>query len=88
MLKSLLLGCLALVAAGCATQSRTRPDTQAQTTPAGCTRDTGTRLPADKGTSRCDALGRSYSAEEIRNTGATDVGTALHFLDPSITVHH
>jgi hypothetical protein len=88
MLKTLLLGSLVLVAAGCATQSATRPETQAQITPAGCTQDTGTHLPPDKAAGRCAGFGRSYSGEEIRNTGATDVGMALHFLDPSITVHH
>lgn len=92
MLKSLLLGsCLALVTAGCATQSPTRPETQAKaatTAPAGCTRDTGTRLPADPNVQRCAGLGRSYSQSDIRNTGQTDVGSALQMLDPSISVHH
>jgi hypothetical protein len=31
---------------------------------------------------------RSFSGEEIRNTGATSFGAALRQLDPSISINH
>jgi hypothetical protein len=49
-----------------------------------CLKDTGTRIPA--GSSECSAIGRSYSSDEMRRTGATTTGGALQLLDPSITV--
>jgi hypothetical protein len=36
---------------------------------------------------KCSAFGRSYTSDDVRNTGATQVGDALQMLDPSITVH-
>ena len=51
-----------------------------------CIRDTGSHIPPPKG--QClPVAGNSYSAQDIRRTGATDVGHALQMLDPSITVH-
>jgi hypothetical protein len=52
-----------------------------------CLRDTGSLIPPKKG----DCLpvaGRSYSRDELRNTGAIDNAHALQMLDPSITLGH
>ena len=49
--------------------------------------DTATRLPP-----RPDACAtgnvRTYSGEQLEQTGATQVGDALHYLDPEITIVH
>ena len=51
-----------------------------------CIRDTGSHIPPPKG--QClPVAGNSYSQEDIRRTGATDVGRALQMLDPAVTVH-
>jgi hypothetical protein len=52
-----------------------------------CLRSTGSLIPPKKG----DCLpvaGRSYSRDELRNTGAIDNAHALQMLDPSITLGH
>lgn len=51
-----------------------------------CIRDTGSLIPPPKG--QClPVAGNSYSQEDIRRTGATNVGQALRMLDPAVTVH-
>lgn len=47
---------------------------------------TGSRIPLSPGD--CAAFGRSYSDEQLRQTGQTEVGPALQMLDPDITVRH
>ena len=52
-----------------------------------CLRNTGSLIPPKKG----DCLpvaGRSYSHDELRNTGAIDNAHALQMLDPSISLGH
>ena len=50
-----------------------------------CIRDTGSLIRPKPG--HCLPVpGRSYTQEEIRNTGETRIGPALEKLDPSITV--
>lgn len=52
-----------------------------------CLRSTGSLIPPKKG----DCLpvaGRSYSHDELRNTGAIDNAHALQMLDPSISLGH
>lgn len=52
-----------------------------------CLRQTGSLVPPKKG----DCLpvaGRSYSRDELRNTGAIDNAHALQMLDPSISLGH
>jgi hypothetical protein len=51
-----------------------------------CIQSTGSHIPPPKG--QClPVAGNSYSQQDIRRTGATDVGQALQMLDPSVTVH-
>ncbi len=52
-----------------------------------CLRSTGSLIPPKEG----DCLpvaGRSYSHDELRNTGAIDNAHALQMLDPSISLGH
>jgi len=48
---------------------------------------TGSRIARHDGNCAANP-GRSYDEEQIRQTGATDLGQALQLLDPSITVNH
>lgn len=51
-----------------------------------CIRDTGSHIPPKKG--QClPVAGNSYSQQDIRRTGATNIGRALQMLDPSVTLH-
>lgn len=50
-----------------------------------CVRDTGSHLRPPKG--KClPVAGNSYTQEDIRRTGAMNVGQALQMLDPSVRV--
>jgi hypothetical protein len=80
LLRIIAAGAAAAILAGCAaTTAKTMPDEPA------CMTETGSRIPA-KGDA-CTGIGRSYSNDEIRNTGATSAADALRLLDPSVTVH-
>ena len=76
-----------LIVAGCAaTAQNVKPGAERSAAVAKdptCLTDTGIRFRD----TQCSAIGRSYSSDDIRNTGATQVGDALQLLDPSITVH-
>ncbi|MGH8182820.1 MAG: hypothetical protein ACREPH_04085 [Rhodanobacteraceae bacterium] len=51
-----------------------------------CIRDTGSHIPPPKG--QClPVAGNSYNQQDIKRTGATNIGQALQMLDPSVTVH-
>jgi len=50
-----------------------------------CLKDTGTRIPQKA--RPCSTAGHSYTDNDIKQTGASSVGDALHLLDPSITIH-
>jgi hypothetical protein len=49
-----------------------------------CPKATGSRLPHE--TTQCAAFGRSYTGEDLKQTGKTSLGDALRMLDPAITV--
>lgn len=49
-----------------------------------CIRNTGSLIPAKKGQCLQAVTGRSYSQQELRNTGAINNAQALRMLDPSI----
>lgn len=53
-----------------------------------CVRSTGSHLPPPKGQSCLPVMGRSYSQQDIQNTGANDIGQALRMLDPSVRIGH
>ncbi|QNK00330.1 hypothetical protein [Dyella telluris] len=50
-----------------------------------CLQTTGSLIPAKQGTC-LSVMGRSYSQQDIKNTGSPTLGPALEQLDPSITV--
>lgn len=50
-----------------------------------CLQSTGSLIPAKPGTC-LPVAGRSYSSQDIQNTGSPTLGPALQQLDPSITV--
>jgi hypothetical protein len=52
-----------------------------------CLQQTGSLIPPKKGAC-LPVAGRSYSGEELRNTGAIDNAHALQMLDPSISLGH
>jgi hypothetical protein len=71
---------------GCATTAenvKPKPAISAAADPS-CLTATGSLIAE---TSKCRGIGRSYSSEDIKSTGATSAGDALAVLDPSITVH-
>ncbi|WP_293387342.1 hypothetical protein [Nevskia sp.] len=61
-----------------------RNDGDAETRQPNCVRDTGTRIKSKK-RDCLGVAGRSYSAEELRQTGETNPLDALRRMDPSIT---
>lgn len=77
---------LSFALAACATTGTPGPTASTQAAgsqpPAGCVADTATRLPTTA--HQCAAFGHTWTQQDIRNTGATDVGQALSLLDPSI----
>jgi hypothetical protein len=76
-----------LIVAGCAATAQNVKPSAARSAAVAkdptCLTDTGIRFRD----AQCSAFGRSYTDEDIRNTGATQVGDALQLLDPAITVH-
>lgn len=79
-----------LILAGCATRATNGPPNPARsaasTHDATCLTQTGSRI-GGSGTD-CLGIGRSYTHDDIKATGATTVGDALPLLDPAITVTH
>lgn len=50
--------------------------------PPGCVAETATRLPVSP--HQCAAFGRTWTQQDIKSTGAVDVGQALSLLDPAV----
>jgi hypothetical protein len=90
MWKKFLIGAgLALGVAACASTPST-PDASkaaaaANLAPPGCVGDTATRLPLSA--HECAAFGHQWTHEDVKQTGATDMGSALRLLDPTAIVH-
>ena len=93
LLVSLALG--TLLVGGAFAAEPASPSTPTESAPAGnvsntdlrqpnCVRDTGTRIKSKK-RDCLGVAGRSYSAEELRQTGETNPLDALRRMDPSIT---
>ena len=73
---------LPLLAAMAATGCASAPPKQANVAqPRGCV-TTGSRIPQDQ--NPCATFGRSYTAEELQQTGHIDMARALRTLDPAI----
>jgi hypothetical protein len=84
MMKSVVLGALALTLAACATTPVTpgKATTANAATPPGCVGQTATMIPVKPGT--CAGFGSTYTRDDIDKTGQTTLGPALRMLDPSI----
>jgi len=78
MFRSIATASLLLVLAACATTPQNQATTATNT---GCLA-TGSRIPLSPGD--CAAFGRSYSGDELRQTGQVNVAPALRMLDPAI----
>jgi hypothetical protein len=78
MFKSLLIGvCLLAGLAACASAPQNNSRTANTAT---CT--TGSRISLNSGPCR------SYSNQDLEQTGKTDVAEGLWMLDPDVTLHH
>ena len=87
MNRALIIGILSAAAlTACSTTPRHPASHTASAIPQGwCSTADGKAV--RPGSSQCDSLTRTYSGEQLRQTGMTDAGHALQMLDPSITVH-
>jgi hypothetical protein len=91
LIRTLAIGSFLAALAACSSGPQTRTSNTA-TTPAPLARNctpsnTATRLPPRPG--ECPAGDvKSYSGEQLEQTGATQVGDALRYLDPEVTITH
>ncbi len=86
MIRTLIIGILSAGALAACSTTPSRPASHtASAIPAGwCSTADGKAL--RPGSPGCDSLTRTYSGEQLRQTGRTDAAHALQMLDPSITV--
>ena len=83
--KVLFAACFLLALGGCATTPSAPPAAKASATaPAGCVGATATRLPVNPG--ECAGFGHTWTQSDLDKTGATTVGDALRYIDPTLTV--
>lgn len=86
MIRALIIGFFSAGALGACstTPSHHASRTAAVIPPGWCSTADGKALrPGSKG---CDLVSRTYSGEQLQQTGRTDAAHALEMLDPSITV--
>jgi hypothetical protein len=88
MNRALIIGVLSV---GALTACSTTPSHPAVHTaaaiPAGwCAKADGT--PLRPGSPGCNSVTKTYSGEQLQQTGFTDVAHALQMLDPDVTVRH
>jgi hypothetical protein len=86
MNRTLIIGILSAGAlAACSTTPSHPAVHAAAAVPAGwCSRADDT--PLKPGSPGCDSLNKTYSGEQLRQTGFTDVAHALQMLDPEVTI--
>lgn len=53
-----------------------------------CIQSTGSLIPAKPGHCLMGVAGRSYSRQDLQNTGQNQLGQALEQLDPSVSLGH
>jgi hypothetical protein len=87
MSRTLIIGILSAAAlAACSTTPSHPAVHTAAAIPAGwCSKADGT--PLKPGSPGCNSLSKTYSGEQLRQTGFTDVAHALQMLDPDVTIH-
>jgi hypothetical protein len=86
MIRALIIGILSAGAlAACSTTPSHPASRTASAIPQGwCSTADGKRI--RPGSGNCNSVTRTYSGEQLRQTGMTDAAHALQMLDPSITV--
>jgi hypothetical protein len=86
MNRTLIIGILSAGAlAACSTTPSHPAVHTAAAVPAGwCARADDT--PLKPGSPGCNSLNKTYSGEQLRQTGFTDVAHALQMLDPDVTI--
>lgn len=86
MIRALIIGILSAgaLAACSTTPSHPAVHTASAVPPGWCAEAGGTAL--RPGSPGCDCATKTYSGEQLRQTGFTDVAHALQMLDPDITV--
>ncbi len=69
-----------------ANDRQAQPDARSEALDRMCLTQTGSRLIRrdSEGRKCAAAVGRSYTADDLRRTGTPDIGQALQLLDPSI----
>jgi hypothetical protein len=86
--KILIAACLTLCVAACATAPATSGTASRRAAtkvpPAGCVAGTATRIPVSP--NDCAGFGHTWTNQDMKNTGATDVAQALRQLDSSLIV--
>jgi hypothetical protein len=86
MNRTLIIGILSVGAlAACSTTPSHPAVKTAAAVPAGwCAKADGT--PIRPGSPGCNSLTKTYSGDQLQQTGFTDVGHALQMLDPEVTI--
>ena len=86
MIRAFIIGILSAAAlAACSTTPSHPASHTASAIPQGwCSTADGKAV--RPGSSQCNSVTRTYSGEQLRQTGMTDAGHALQMLDPSIAV--
>ena len=87
MSRTLIIGILSAAAVAACSTTPSHPAVHtAAAIPAGwCSKADGT--PLKPGSPGCNSLSKTYSGEQLRQTGFLDVAHALQMLDPDVTVH-
>jgi hypothetical protein len=77
--------CAALCLAACGAPGNVKPDAASTAQNQACVAQSGSLIAQNDPNA---TVGRCYTNDDIRRTGASSVGEALPLLDPAITVHH
>ena len=87
MNRALIIGIFSIGALAACASTPSHPAVHtAAAVPAGwCAKADGT--PLKPGSPGCNSLNKTYSGEQLRQTGFTDAAHALQMLDPDVTVH-
>jgi len=84
MIRALIIGILSTGALAACSTTPSHPSARTAATypPGWCSTADGKAV--KPGMARCDTVYRTYSGEQLKQTGRTDTARALQMLDPSI----
>ncbi|MGA7538887.1 MAG: hypothetical protein WBW93_08975 [Steroidobacteraceae bacterium] len=84
MIRAFIIGILSASAIAACSTTPSHPSRTASTlSPGRCSTAAGQAIPRGG----CTSEVRSYSNEQLQETGKTDAAHALQMLDPAVTVH-